>query len=120
MEVAQSQITSVLRDFPATVHHAREYVSSTWEYALPPDVCDDVEFECARLAKQAPGLAHLTRQRHGVARWRADNADDGLERQLDESIAVREARRKKMLEGGAVALSSELTPLACDAPRSSV
>ncbi|MEX3764635.1 hypothetical protein [Paraburkholderia phenoliruptrix] len=114
------KITSVLRDFPATVHYAREYVSSTWEYVLPPDVCDDVELECARLAKQALDLARLTRQRHGVARWRPANADAGLERQLDESIAEGEARRKKMLEEGAVALSSELTPLAGDAPRGSV
>ncbi|CAH2917380.1 MAG: hypothetical protein CPSOU_3033 [uncultured Paraburkholderia sp.] len=114
------KLTSVLRDFPATLHHAREYVSSTWEYTLPPDVCDDVAFECARLAKQALDLARLTRQRHRAARWRPANADAGLERQLDESIAVGEARRKQVRERGAGTLSSELAPLAGDALRSSV
>ncbi|SIT37182.1 conserved hypothetical protein [Paraburkholderia piptadeniae] len=90
--------TSLLRDFPATVHYAREYVGSTWEYALASDVCDHVEFECAKLAKRALVLASLTRKKHGAARWNPGAADADLERELDELIAARENRRKMVLE----------------------
>ena len=92
------RITSVLREFPATVHYAREYVSSRWEYALPPEVCEDVEFECAKLAKQALILARLTRKKHGAARWSPGAASADLERELDGLIDMREERREKMLE----------------------
>jgi hypothetical protein len=92
------RITSVLRDFPATVHYAREYVSPTWEYAPVPEVCDELAFECAKLAKRALALARLTRRKHGTAPWHPCAADADLERELDERIAARESRRKMMLE----------------------
>jgi hypothetical protein len=90
--------TSVLRDFPATVHYAREYVNSTCEYALAPDVCDDLAFECAKLAKRALVLARLTRMKHGAARWNPGAADADLEQELDEHIASRQNRHKIMRE----------------------
>ncbi|MDH6147587.1 MULTISPECIES: hypothetical protein [Paraburkholderia] len=92
------KITCFLRDFPTTVHYAREYVSSTRDYALAPDICHDVEFECAKLAKRALTLARLTRRKHGAAQWNSDMADGDLERELDERIAASESRRKVMLE----------------------
>ncbi|SEK09715.1 hypothetical protein [Paraburkholderia diazotrophica] len=95
------RITSVLRDFPATVHYACEYVGSMGEYAPVPDVCDDVAFECAKLAKRALGLARLTRRKHGAAQWNPGAADADLERELDELIAARENRLKLMQERAA-------------------
>ena len=92
------KITSVLRDFPATVHYAREYVTTTWEFAPVPDVCDELAFECAKLAKRALELSRLTRKKHGVAPWHPGAAEADLERELDERIAARESRRKMMLE----------------------
>lgn len=92
------KITSVLRDFPATVHYAREYATSTWEYAPVPEVCDELAFECAKLAKRALELSRLTRRKHGAAAWHPGAAEADLERELDERVAARESRRKMMLE----------------------
>ncbi|TCF96680.1 hypothetical protein BZM26_36270 [Paraburkholderia strydomiana] len=90
--------TCVLRDFPVTVHYAREYVSSTRDYALALDICHEVEFECAKLAKRALALARLTRSKHGAARWNSDTTGSDLEREIDERIAASENRRKVMLD----------------------
>ncbi|MFP4896125.1 hypothetical protein [Paraburkholderia sp. EG304] len=88
------KITSVLRDFPAAVHYAREYVTTTSEYAPVPDVCDESAFQCANLAKRALELSRLTRRKHGAAPWHPGAAEADLERQLDERVAARESRRK--------------------------
>ncbi|MEX3791379.1 hypothetical protein [Paraburkholderia sp. BR14374] len=92
------KMTSVLRDFPATVHYAREYIATTGEFAPVPDVCDELAFECAKLAKRALELSRLTRRKHGAAPWHPGAAETELERELYEFVAARESSRKTMLE----------------------
>ncbi|SIT41564.1 conserved hypothetical protein [Paraburkholderia piptadeniae] len=63
------------------------------EYAPVPNVCDDVAFECAKLAL---ALARVTRRKHGAARWNSGAPDADLERELDVLIVARENRRNMM------------------------
>lgn len=92
------KVTSELREFPATLHSTREFLSSVWEYGDPIEFCDEVEFECAKAAKQALELARITRLKHGVVQWKPGAKDSDLERELSDYIARSEEKRKTLRE----------------------
>lgn len=89
------KVASELREFPATVHAAREYVASVWEYGDPVDLCNEVEFECAKSAKQALDLARCTRRKHRAAPWKPGAKDSDLERELIDYISSNGEKRKR-------------------------
>ncbi|WP_238554777.1 hypothetical protein [Paraburkholderia hospita] len=89
---------SELREYPATVHSAREYVEAFREFGDPGDLCRQVEYECAKAAKAALLLARATRRRHGAAAWKPGAKDSALERELADFIANGEEKRKASLE----------------------
>jgi hypothetical protein len=89
---------SELREYPATVHGAREYAEAFRQFAEPIDVCWQVEFECAKAAMAALALARTTRRRHGAAAWRPGAKDSAIERELSDFIASAEEKRKASLE----------------------
>ncbi|WP_087750456.1 hypothetical protein [Paraburkholderia caledonica] len=88
------KIASELREFPATVHAAREYTASIWEYGDPVDLCSEVEFECAKSAKEALDLARSTRRKHRAAPWKPGAKDSDLERELIDYISSNGEKRK--------------------------
>lgn len=91
------KIISELREYPATVHSAREHIESFREFGEPLDLCAQVEYECAKAAKSALTLARVTRRRHGAARWKPGTKDSALERELSDFIATAEEKRKASL-----------------------
>jgi hypothetical protein len=96
--VLSRKVISELREYPATVHAAREYVEAFREFGEPIDLCGQVEYECAKAAMAALALARATRRRHGAARWKPGAKDSALERELSDFIANAEEKRKESLE----------------------
>ncbi|CAB3799361.1 hypothetical protein LMG28614_04949 [Paraburkholderia ultramafica] len=96
--VLSRRVISELREFPATVHAAREYVEAFREFGEPIDLCGQVEYECAKAAILALALARATRRRHGAARWKPGAKDSAMERELSDFIATAEEKRTASLE----------------------
>ncbi|ACC75803.1 hypothetical protein PPMP20_17185 [Paraburkholderia phymatum] len=97
-QVLNRKAVSELREYPATLHAAREHVEAFREFGEPADFCWQVEFECAKAAMSALVLAHATRRRFGAATWKPGARDASLERELCDFIANAEARRKVSLQ----------------------
>ncbi|WP_260464010.1 hypothetical protein [Burkholderia sp. Bp8963] len=89
---------SELREYPATVHSAREYVEAFREFGEPIDICEQVEYECAKAASFALALARATCRWHGAATWKLGAKDSATERELSEFIKAAEENRKASLE----------------------
>ncbi|WP_244186786.1 hypothetical protein [Paraburkholderia steynii] len=98
-QVLSRRTISELREYPATVHAAREHVEAFREFGEPTDFCWQVEFECAKTAMSALVLARATRRRFGVETWKPGAKDSAMERELSDFIANAEARRKASLQG---------------------
>lgn len=96
--VLSRRVISELREYPATVHSAREYVEAFREFGESIDLCDQVEYECAKAASYALALARATRRRHGAATWKPGAKDSAMERELSEFIKRAEEKRKASLE----------------------
>ncbi|WP_259295095.1 hypothetical protein [Paraburkholderia sp. DHOC27] len=96
--VMSGKVISELREYPATVHGAREYLEAFREFGEPLDLCGQVEYECAKAAMAALALARATRRRHGAASWRPGAKDSALERELSDFIANAEEKRKASLD----------------------
>lgn len=96
--VLNRQDISELREYPATVHAAREYVETFREFGEPIDLCGQVEYECAKAAMSALALARTTRRRHSVAKWKPGAKDSALERELSDFTVAAEEKRKTSLE----------------------
>ncbi|WP_207005360.1 hypothetical protein [Trinickia mobilis] len=92
------KVTSELREFPATLHSTREFLGSVGEYGDPMELCDEVEFECAKAAKQALELARMTRRKHGAVPWKPGAKDSDLERELSDYITRSEEKRRTLRE----------------------
>ncbi|WMY10963.1 hypothetical protein [Paraburkholderia phenoliruptrix] len=97
-DVLSRRVVSELREYPATVHGAREYVEAFREFGEPIDVCAQVEFECAKAAISALALARTTRRRHGAAAWKPGAKDSALERDLASFIKTAEENGQTLLE----------------------
>ncbi|PTB30853.1 hypothetical protein C9I56_00185 [Paraburkholderia caribensis] len=95
--VLSRKVVPELREYPATVHAARGYVEALREFGDPVDLCDQVEYECAKAAKAALVLARATRRRHGAATWKPGAKDSSFERELVDFIANAEEKRKASL-----------------------
>jgi hypothetical protein len=96
--VMSRRATSELREFPATVHAAREHIEAFREFGDPLDLCEQVEYECAKVATAALALARTTRRRHSAARWKPGAKDASLDRELNDFIVSAEEKRKVSLE----------------------
>jgi hypothetical protein len=96
--VMSRKVISELREYPATVHGAREYVEAFREFGEPVEVCAQVEYECAKAAMSALALARATRRRHGAAAWKPGAKDSDMERELADFIANAEEKRKALLD----------------------
>lgn len=96
--VLNRKVISELREYPAMVHAAREYLEAFRELGEPLDLCSRVEYECAKLATFALALARATRRRHGAAAWKPGAKDSAMERELLDFIASAEEKRKAALE----------------------
>ncbi|MBP0590709.1 hypothetical protein J8I87_13470 [Paraburkholderia sp. LEh10] len=101
------KVISELREYPATVHAAREYVEAFREFGEPLDLCHQVEYECAKTAMAALSLARVTRRRHGAATWKPGAKDSAMERELSDFIASAEDKRKASLERRKVVTSDQ-------------
>jgi hypothetical protein len=97
-DVLRHKVVSELREYPATVHAAREYVEAFREFGEPADLCGQVQYECAKAAMAALALARTTRRRHGAARWKPGAKDSAMERELSDFIVNAEEKRKASLE----------------------
>jgi hypothetical protein len=112
-QVLSRRVIAELRDYPATVHSAREYVEALREFSEPIDFCGQVEYECAKAAMSALSLARITRRRHGVVTWKPGAKDSDIERELADFIADAEEKRKVALErrtGSTVGLRADSQP----------
>lgn len=96
--VLSRRVISELREYPATVHAAREYVEAFREFGERMDLCGQVEYECAKAAMSALALARATRRRHSAATWKPGAKDSAMERELSDFIATAEEKRKASLE----------------------
>jgi hypothetical protein len=96
--VLSRKVISELREYPATVHGAREYVEAFREFGEPVELCAQVEYECAKAALLALALARATRRRHGAAAWKPGAKDSAMERELSDFIANAEEKRKSVLD----------------------
>lgn len=96
--ILSRKVVSELREYPASVHSAREYVEAFREFGEPIDLCGQVEYECAKAAMSALVLARATRRRHGAASWKPGAKDSAMERELSDFIANSEEKRKASLE----------------------
>jgi hypothetical protein len=92
------RVISDLREYPATVHSAREYVEAFREFGEPIDLCGQVEYECAKAARGALELARATRRRHGATRWKPGAKNSSIERELSDFIKTAEEKRKASLD----------------------
>ena len=92
------KVISELREYPATVYAAREYVEAFRLFGEPIDLCRQVEYECAKTAKAALALARATRRRHGAAIWKPGVRDSAMDRELSDFIACAEEKRKVSLD----------------------
>ncbi|WP_421381084.1 hypothetical protein ACOCG7_34220 (plasmid) [Paraburkholderia sp. DD10] len=95
--VLSRKAISELREYPATVYAAREYVEACREFGEPNGLCGQVEYECAKAAMAALALARTTRRRHGAATWKPGARDSAIERELSDFIANAEEKRKAWL-----------------------
>jgi hypothetical protein len=93
-DVLGRKVISELREYPATMHGAREYVEAFREFADPIEFCSQAAFECAKGAMSAIALARATRRRHKATAWRPGARDSAMERELSDFIAKAEAERK--------------------------
>lgn len=96
--VLSRKVISELREYPATVHGAREYVEAFREFGEPVELCAQVEYECAKAALLALAMARATRRRHGAAAWKPGAKDSAMERELSDFIANAEEKRKAALD----------------------
>jgi hypothetical protein len=96
--VLSRKVISELREYPASIHAAREYVEAFREFGEPIDFCGQVEYECAKAAMAALALARITRRRYGAARWKPGAKDSAMERELSDFIANAEDQRRASLE----------------------
>ncbi|WP_248295425.1 hypothetical protein [Paraburkholderia sp. UYCP14C] len=97
-DVLSRKAISELREYPAIVHSAREYVDAFREFADPIDVCEQVEYECSKAAMSALALARITRRRHGAVALKFGAKVSVMERELSDFIAKAEAKGKASLE----------------------
>jgi len=97
-DVLSHKVVSELREFPAVVHATRQHVEAFREFGEPIEVCDQVEYECAKAAMAALALARSTRRRHGARTWKPGGSDSAMERELSDFIASAEEKRKASLE----------------------
>ncbi|WP_341318694.1 hypothetical protein WN982_27200 [Paraburkholderia sp. IMGN_8] len=97
-QVLSRGVVSELREYPATVHAAREHVETFREFGEPVDLCGHVEYECAKAATSALILARVTRRRHRAARWKQGTKESAMERELSDFIVYAEEKRKASLE----------------------
>jgi hypothetical protein len=112
--VLSRKVVSELREYPATVHAAREYIEAFRAFGNSNELCGQVEYECAKAAKVALALARATRRRHGAATWKPGARDSALERELVDFIATAEEKRKASLRERTPSVVSgqvELQPL---------
>ncbi|WP_144140731.1 hypothetical protein [Paraburkholderia sp. BCC1884] len=118
-QVLSRKVISELREYPATVHSAREHVNSFREFGEQLDLCAQVEYECAKAAKSALTLARVIRRRHGAAKWRPVTTDTALERELSDFIATAEQKRRASLQGRTdLAIDSQVTARPFEPPLS--
>jgi hypothetical protein len=96
--VLSRKVVSELREYPAAVHAAREYVEAFREFGEPNELCGLVEYECAKAAMAALALARATRRQHGAASWKAGAKDSAMERQLSDFIASAEENCETSLQ----------------------
>lgn len=96
--VLSRKVVSELREYPATVHAAREYMEAFREFGEPVDLCGDVQYESAKAAIAALAFARATRRRHGAAAWKPGAKDSAMERELSNVIANAEEKRKASRE----------------------
>jgi hypothetical protein len=96
--ILSRSVVSELREFPATVHAAREHVESFRDYGEPTDLFAQVEYECAKAAKSALTLARATRRRHRATKWKPGVKDSAMELELSDFIANAEEKHKASLE----------------------
>jgi len=97
-EVLSRKAVSELREYPATVHGAREHVEAFREFGELIDLCGQVEYESAKAALAALALARTTRRRHGAAKWRPGAKDSAMERELSDFVVNAEEKRRASLE----------------------
>ncbi|SFU26324.1 hypothetical protein [Paraburkholderia aspalathi] len=97
-QVLSRSVVSELREFPATIHAAREHVETFREFGEPADLCAQVEYECAKAAKSALTLARATRRRHRATTRKPGAKDSAMERELSDFIVTVEEKRKAYLE----------------------
>ncbi|MGQ7935458.1 hypothetical protein [Paraburkholderia sp. D1E] len=97
-QVLSRSVVSEMREFPATVHAAREHVETFRAFGEPVNLCEHVEYECAKAASSALMLARITRRRHRAAKWKPGAKDSAMERELSDFIATAEEKRKASLE----------------------
>ncbi|WP_321794756.1 hypothetical protein [Caballeronia sp. J97] len=76
------RVVSELRDFPASVHSARNDLDAFAEFGEPSAYCDEVSVESAKAARDALLLARETRKKHGCVPWRPGAKDADLTREL--------------------------------------
>lgn len=93
-----TELTSELREFPATLHSTGNFLSSVWEYGDPLEFCEQVAFESAKAAKRALELARMTRRKYGVVAWKPGAIDSDLEKDLSDHISRAEERRRGLRE----------------------
>lgn len=96
--VLSRRVISELREYPATVHSAREYVEAFREFGEAVNLCGQVEYECAKTAMSALALARSTRRRHGVSKWKPGAKGSDIERELLDFVTKAEEERKASLE----------------------
>ncbi|REG52082.1 hypothetical protein B0G80_8598 [Paraburkholderia sp. BL6669N2] len=97
-QVLSRRMISELREYPATVHTAREHLEAVREFGGPADLCAHVEYECAKAAKTALTLARITRRQYRAAKWKPGVRDSSLERELSDFISSAEEKRKATLD----------------------
>lgn len=96
--VLNRRAISDLREYPATVHSAREYVEAFREFGEPIEFCGQVEYECAKAARFALDLARVTRRRHGAATWKPGAKDSSMARELSDLIKAAEEKRNASVD----------------------
>lgn len=97
-QLLSRRVVSELREYPSSVHAAREYVEAFREFGEATDFCEQVQLECAKAAGLALTLARSTRRRHGAAKWQPGAKDSNLEQELATFISSVEERRKVLLD----------------------
>lgn len=78
---------SRLREFPVSLHTARQFLHAEREYGSSIDIWAEVAFECAKAARLTLELARLNRAKHGLMPWKPGARDSELAIDLLNFIA---------------------------------